>query len=119
MEILDKISALIDWYNKYSVKATPSQLLDCKDKLVTYNYNLSDLVAEYAKNYHKAYYIRKIVIARNKNAYIKSGDAIGKAESLATEEAAEQFEIELECEALAIRLENLLRQSNKIVDAMQ
>ncbi len=118
-EILEKINVIINWYHQKSASASPDDLLKCKDKLVTYNYNLAELVAEYSKNYHKNYYIRKLTVARMKNAYIKNGEAVGKAESLATEEAAEAFDNELESEALAMRLELLLRQSNKVVDAIQ
>jgi len=118
-EILDKINEMVSWYHKNCTKATPEQLLASKDKLVTLNYNLAEIVAEQAKNYHKSYYIRKLTIARKKNAYIKSGEAVSKAESLATEEAANEFEQELELEALALRYELLLKQSNKIVDAIQ
>jgi len=118
-EIITKIGKIVSWYNTNCKSATPVQLLDCKDTLVTLNYNLAETVADMTKDYHKSYYIRKMAIAVKKNAFIKNGEAIGKAESLATEEAAEQFENELEFEALALRFELLLKQSNKIVDAIQ
>lgn len=118
-EIIEKIGKLVEWYNSNCKSATPVQLLDCKDLLVTFNYNLAEQVADMTKDYHKSYYIRKMAIAVKKNAYIKNGEAIGKAESLATEDAAEQFESELEYEAMALRFELLLKQSNKVVDALQ
>ena len=118
-EIVNKISDLITWYGNNCHKAQPEELLICKDRLVTFNYNLAQIVAESAKDYHLHYYIRKLTIARIKNAYIKKGEAVSKAESLATEESAEEFQNELESEALALKLELLLKQSNKIVDAIQ
>lgn len=117
-KILKKISEHVDWYGKNSATATIDQLLECKDKLVGYGYHLAELVSEYFTNYTKCYYIRKIKIARTKNALIKDGSAISAAESIATEQAADEFDQEIENEAMAQRLNNLLRQSNKVVDAI-
>lgn len=118
-EIIDKITTQVNWYGKHSTGATLDQLLECKDKLVGYNYHLAELVSEYFLNYSKCYYIRKIKIARIKNVLIKNKTAITHAESIATEQAANEFEQEVENEAMAQRLDNLLRQSNKVVDAIQ
>ena len=103
--IVTKIGELITWYQNNCSKADPEQLLSCKDKLVTLNYNLAVSVADSSRDYHANYYIRRLTIARKKNSYIKSGEAVSKAESLATEEAAEQFQNELESEALAMKLD--------------
>ena len=117
-EILNKISTQINWYGAHSNKATIEQLLDCKDLLVGYNYHLAELMSTYFLNYTKCYYIRKIKVARVKNVLIKNKTAIGTAESIATEQSANEFEQEVENEAMAQRLDNLLRQSNKVVDAI-
>jgi len=117
-EILNKISTQINWYSAHSNKATIEQLLDCKDLLVGYNYHLAELMSTYFLNYTKCYYIRKIKVARVKNVLIKNKTAIGTAESIATEQSANEFEQEVENEAMAQRLDNLLRQSNKVVDAI-
>jgi len=117
-EILEKVSKQIDWYGATSNKATIDQLLNCKDKLVGYNYHLAELTSNYFLDYSMCYYIRKIKVARLKNVLIKNKSAIGTAESIATEQSANELENQVKNEAMAQRLDNLLRQSNKVVDAI-
>lgn len=117
-EIVLKIQEMVDWYQLNSSTASIECLLRLKDKLVVYNYNLAEILSDMSKNYHKYYYIRKMTISRRKNAMIKDGTAVNKAESIATEQAAQDFDNELEAEALANKLDLKLKQSNKIVEAI-
>lgn len=117
-ELLEKINKVINSYCSQSKSSTVNQLLDWKDLLAGYNYHLAELMSDYFADYSKHYYIRKIKIAREKNRLIKEGSAISAAESIATVEAAQEFQTELDNEAMADRLDNLLRQSNRVVDAM-
>lgn len=116
--VIEKITKVINDYGKQSKSSTVNQLLDWKDLLVGYNYHLAELMSDYFSDYTKHYYIRKIKIAREKNRLIKEGSAISAAETMATVEAAQEFEKELEYESMANRLDNLLRQSNKVTEAM-
>ena len=116
--LIEKITKVVNDYGKQSKSATINQLLDWKDLLVGYNYHLAELMSDYFEYYSKHYYIRKIKIAREKNRLIKDGSAISAAETIATVEAAKEFEKELEYESMANRLDNLLRQSNKVTEAM-
>jgi len=117
-KLIDKISGVINDYGTFSESATIDQLLRWKDLLVGYNYHLAEVVSEYFKNYSRSYYIRKIKISRVKNRLVKEGNPVTASESQAVEEAAGEYETELEYEATAERLNNLLRQSNKVVEAM-
>jgi replicative DNA helicase len=117
-DLIEAITKIVNAYGKQSKSSTVNQLLDWKDLLVGYNFHLAELMSDYFSNYNKCYYIRKIKIAKEKNRLIKSGEAITAAESIATAEAAQEFQNELDNEGMAERLNNLLRQSNKIVDAM-
>ena len=117
-KLIDKISGVINDYGTFSESATIDQLLRWKDLLVGYNYHLAEVVSEYFKNYSRSYYIRKIKISRVKNRLVKEGNPVTASESQAVEEAAQEYETELEYEATAERLNNLLRQSNKVVEAM-
>ena len=116
--LISTITKIVNDYGKQSKSSTVNQLLDWKDLLVGYNYHLAELMSDYFAQYTKNYYIRKIKIAREKNRLIKEGSAISAAESIATVEAAQEFQKELEYESMANRLDNLLRQSNKVAEAM-
>ena len=118
-EIILKIGKGINWYGNNSAKANINQLLEAKDKLVTLNYNIAEEVAEAKRIYNYSYYIRKISISKSKNSYINQGHSATKSESIATEEQAEKLEQEINNESYALKIELLLRQSNKVVDAMQ
>ena len=115
MEILNDIDKLINWFDKNFTNATIDKLHDCKSKLCIYNYRLVDIVAEYHLIYNKNYFIRKINIARRKHKEIANKSTVSKAETIATVEAADLFEKELESEATAKRLENLSKQINVII----
>ena len=101
--IIEKITGVINDYGKGSESATIDQLLKWKDLLVGYNYHLAELVSTYFKNYSRAYYIRKIKISRVKNHLVKEGNPVTASESLAVEQAAPEYENELEYEATAER----------------
>ena len=118
MEIINEISKIIEWYSKHSSSASINALLDYRDKLTAFLYNLVEEVAEAKRIYNYKYYIRKITISKKKNAYMLQGNAATKSESIATEEAAAELENELNQESYALKLDLLLKQANRVVDAM-
>jgi len=119
MTILEDINRVIEAYKKNYSTLSIDSLLNAKDKLVTLNFNLAEEVAEAKKQYNAGYYIRKISIIKQKNSYINQGKSAAAAEAMATSENAENLKVELGWEDIAYRLELLLRQSNKVVDAIQ
>lgn len=118
MAILESISKCVNWYQNNYSKATPDQLLDIKDKMVTLNYNLAEELAYFKKEYNLKHFDRRIQISRQKNELINGGKSATAAESMATEQSAEVYKSELENESAAVRLDLLLRQSNKIVESI-
>jgi len=118
-EIISKISVMAEWYKHNSRKAGIDKLLSVKDSLVTYNYNLAELLSEHKKQYNFAYYIRKISITKSRNAYVNQGHASNKAESISTEEHAEKLEQELELEHISVRLELLSKATRDIIRAIE
>ncbi len=76
-------------------------------------------MAEAKKSYNYGYYIRKINIIKAKNRYINQGTSAVAAEAKALEEFAGDLKTELDREAFSYRLDLLLKQSNKVVDAIQ
>ena len=119
MTILEQITEVIQAYNESYKDLSIDNLLNAKDKLVTLNFNLAEEVAEAKKSYNYGYYIRKINIVKAKNRYINQGTSATAAEAKALEEFAGDLKIELDREAISYRMDLLLKQSNKVVDAIQ
>ena len=119
MIIIEQITEVIQAYNESYKDLSIDNLLNAKDKLVTLNFNLAEEVAEAKKSYNYGYYIRKINIVKAKNRYINQGTSATAAEAKALEEFAGDLKIELDREAISYRMDLLLRQSNKVVDAIQ
>ena len=115
-DTLEQIRKDIDFYHSNAKEISVDKLLKLKTHLTTLNYYLAEQVADMKESYNNSYYIRKISISKTKNAYVNKSYAATKAESIATEEEAEKLETELNNEALANRLDLLLKQSNKIVE---
>ena len=115
-EIIKKISDDIDWYNQRCKTATIDELLKLKSHIVTLNYNLVESLADLKRDYNVARFDKKIQFTRTKNELIRQGEKIGSAESQADEKTAELYKKELDVENLAYRLEQLLKQSNYVVD---
>ena len=86
--------------------------------MVTLNYNLAEELAYFKKEYNLKHFDRRIQISRQKNELINGGKSATAAESMATEQSAEVYKSELENESAAVRLDLLLRQSNKIVESI-
>lgn len=118
-EILKKVGDVISWYQENYNTENIHLLLRSKDNLVTLNYNLAEEVAEHKKLYNIHYFIRKIAINKTKNSYINQKKSAVESQNIAEIEQADKLEAELEAEAISFRLDLLLKQSNKIVDAMQ
>ena len=118
MTIIEQITQIINTYNKQYKSLSIDDLLNAKDKLVTLNFNLAEEVADSKKSYNMGYYIRKINIVKSKNAFINQGQSATAAQSAATEDNAEELKEELDREGIAYRMDLLLKQSNKVVDAL-
>ena len=105
-------------YNKFYKTLSIDSLLNAKDKLVTLNFNLAEEVAAAKDSYNMGYYLRKINVVKTKNVYINQGKSATAAESTAIENTRAELKAEIEKESYAYRLDLLLKQSNKVVDAL-
>jgi len=119
MTIIEQITEIIMAYNKAYKTLSIDDLLNAKDKLVTLNFNLAEEVATAKDSYNMGYYLRKINVTKHKNAYINQGKSATAAESAAIDNTRAELKAELEKESYAYRLDLLLKQSNKVVDALQ
>jgi hypothetical protein len=117
-EIIKSIDQVVQSYDKNYKTLSIDRLLDLQTKLSTLAYNLSDIVADYKRDYNKAYYIRKIEVSKQKNAIINQGKSAAYADSQAIELTANELSDELQFEAITVRLDNKLRQVNKILDGL-
>lgn len=118
MSVAPSISTLISDYEGTSATMPIVELLRVQDKLSTYLYRLAEEAAEAKKDYNWAYFTRKVAINRSKQALINKM-AVNKSEIMAETENKDKLEAEITEEALAYKLDLLLRQGNKVLSAMQ
>ncbi len=117
-ETIPAIADIIDFYHKNSVKMGISDLLRLRDNLAARSYHLAEECAKIKLSYNEAYFIRKIGVARAKNALMNQHSGI-KAESLAMVEGESLFNDEIQAEAAAYRIDLLLKQVNAVLRAME
>jgi len=119
MEILKEIKDCVDWYSQNYATIDIHKAHNLKSKLVTYLYNLSDLVAEMKRESLFATVNRKYEHHKLKSQLIESSFTIAKAESKSIEETKTFLESEATYESMAFRMKLLLEQGNKVVDDLQ
>ena len=117
--VLAEIRKILDWYKVNCKTAFYIDILSAKDRLAIYSFTLAEFTADMKGEYNLAYFNRRISVLRTKQTLINSKTAIGKAEGDAILEHQDAYKKEMEAEADAYRADLLLRQVNKIIDAMQ
>lgn len=117
-ETLDNISEIIEWYKEHSSGAGIHILLDARDKLSGHSYNLAEFTADLKVEYNSKYFIRKINIAKSKQAFLNENMTLGKAENEALVKHQEIYNAQIEAEADAYKADLLLRSVYKVLDAM-
>jgi small-conductance mechanosensitive channel len=76
------------------------------------------MCAESKSDYNKLYFLRKIAVARSVQSLMQSKLAFNKAETESLLKHQAQYEKELIKESEAFKNDLLLKQSNKVLDAM-
>jgi len=117
-ETLDHISQIIEWYKLSSKGAGIDDLIDARDQLASYSYNLAEFTADLKIEYNSKHFIRKINIAKSKHAFLNKGMTLGKADNEALIKHEEAYNSEIEYEAEAYKADILLRSVYKVLDAM-
>ena len=118
-EIITKLKEFISEYNQVRDSGNISLILDLKDKILGWSFRFAELTADLKINYNERYFIRKIAIAKTKNALIKNGTAIGKADVESMIEHEVEYRTEQEIEGLSYKADILLRQTNMIIRAIE
>lgn len=117
---LEEIKLLLFWYDNNSIKADINKLLEMQDKLAIRSYTLAEELAEMKKEYNFAYFTRKIEFNKAKSHYInEKKKGVSASDTEANLDVEDIQEKEVEFESLGYKLENLLRQINKILQATQ
>ena len=118
-EVITKLKGFISEYNQVRDSGNISLILDLKDKILGWSFRFAELTADLKINYNERYFIRKIAIAKTKNALIKNGTAIGKADVESMIEHEVEYRTEQEIEGLSYKADILLRQTNMIIRAIE
>ena len=116
--ILKEIRYWINEYNKCADSASIDSLLHIQDQISIRSFTLAQYVSDYKTSFNAAYFIRKISIAKSTLAHQKRGLKQGQSDSQALVDNEEKYEHEQAHEATAVTLDLLLKQTNKILDAM-
>jgi len=119
-DTLEEIADGMDWYYNNSDIATVERLLTFQDKMTVHSFRLSEIASDQKKDYNIKYFSRKIEMAKSKQGFIKNQDmAVNRSEIDALIQNEDIFKQEIESESYAIKCELLLRQTNKLLDAIR
>lgn len=119
-DIIRTITDIIITYGHNSGSYSLDSLLLERDSLAVHLYRFAEMQADDKKDYNRSYYMRKIHLSKQKNAFIEQGNSAAKAEAMATasEKYKKLFKDEMNTEAMAYKSDLLMKQANKILDAM-
>jgi len=118
--VLDEVKEILDYYYENSQDIIIEDLLRMQDKVAILGYRLAEELAEIRKQYNWAYFTRKIEFNKAKSHYIGERQMkIGESDVEAHLDVEQQQKKELEFENMGYQLENVLRQLNKVLSAVQ
>jgi len=117
-ETLQHITDIIDWYSEKSTGATIDEILDRRDQLSGYCYHMAEMAADLKIEYNSRYFIRKINVAKSKQAFLNEGHTLGKSENDALVKHQEAYNAQIEAEADAYKADVLLKSCYKVLEAM-
>ena len=119
-QIVERITKIVVWYVKTKPNETQIvELIDKMDELSGLLWMFADYTADAKGEYNTRYFTRKIDVAKEKMNLIKSGLAVNKAEIEAMLSGELAYQIEQEAEAICYKADLLLRQGNRVTEAMR
>ena len=117
--IIEEVNKLIDSYERSIESQNLSGLIVLRDRLAINSYRLAQESSEMKRDYNQSYFIRKISINKSTQGFITNKKLPkNKAETLSLIENEEIYAKEIELESMAYQYDLLLRQVNKILEAM-
>jgi|GEM_PF-2024873 len=118
VKIFDMIAEDILWYHQNCKTPDIEKLLSVRDHLATCSFNLASIAGDLKQRYNTNYYIRKIEVAKSKQGFINSGKNMTQSETSSIVSSEEYIKGEMEAESDSYKVDLLLKQVNKILDAM-
>ena len=120
MEIIKEIEKILVWYKENYKSQDIVNFLNAQDKLAILSYNLAQESGEAKMNYNMSYFIRKINVSKSIQG-LMAGRQLSKAqaENESIVSCEKFFNQESISEATTYQYDLLLRQVNRILDAMR
>jgi len=118
MGTVDEIAKVINWYDDNYRTSSIEDLLASRDKIAVLSFRLAEQCGDSKKEYNVRRFIKKIEFSRQKQEFMNSGSSGIKADAEATDATEMQYREELEHEAIGFKMDLILRQTNKILEAM-
>ena len=115
--MIQEITKQIESYQRSIGSNDINGLIELRDMLAINSFYLAQELAEAKSNYNSSYFVRKIQIEKSKQGFVKEM-AYNKATTEALIQSEELYKSELDMESIAVSLDLLLKQVNKILDAM-
>lgn len=114
---MEEITRLIESYRNSINSQDINGLIELRDRLAIESFYLAQDLSEAKSNYNSSYFVRKIQIEKSKQGFVKEM-AYNKATTEALIQSEELYKTELDNESIAVSLDLLLKQVNKILDAI-
>jgi hypothetical protein len=114
---MEEITRLIESYRNSINSQDINGLIELRDRLAIESFYLAQDLSEAKRNYNSSYFVRKIQIEKSKQGFVKEM-AYNKATTEALIQSEELYKTELDNESIAVSLDLLLKQVNKILDAI-
>jgi len=119
IEELKKIQEIVDWYYGNSKTCQDIDiLLTCRDRLAVHSFRLAQIASDIKMKYNLSYFMRKVSVARKIQELTKADLAYNRAEAEALVRNESAYKEEIENEGAAYKADILLKQVNKILDAL-
>lgn len=118
-EVLEEVGKIMEWYYENAKDPHIEKLIKTRDRLAALSYNLAYMAGQLKGDYNAKYYIRKMEVSKKKQWYRKElKQGLGAAEVDAEVDTQQFVKDELQAETDAYTCELLLRQVNRVLDAM-
>ena len=117
--VIERIVEIIQSYERSISSQDIHKLIELRDLLAVNSFRLAQEAAELKKDYNSTYFIRKISVNKSTQGIIGEKKLpMNKATLEATIANEDIYKQEQELESAAYQLDLLLRQSNKVLEAM-
>lgn len=113
-----KISQIIESYCNNSDTMPIELLLTERDRLASFSYHLAEMCGSAKAEYNSNYFQRKMGVLKTTQKFLNSGLKFNASENQSLLENENLYEEEMLTDAIAYRYDLLLKQSNRVLDAM-